>query len=256
MTSFVYNLGRKAGHVFWKGHWWYKSLFGTEEEALQAEYIVGRQIDGEIYQQYPQETNKNLQDFVNSIGFRLIAKLKDKKRLFHFRILSNIEFNAFALPGGFIYCTQALLELCQMNQDEIAFVLAHEIAHVVKKHAFKRVLMNASLNILSNLGKTSSALGSITKQTIQKMLRSGYSQDQESEADRFAVQMMIVAGYNPNSSICFLKKLKKNESNEKSISFYLSSHPAFNDRIETIGEMIKRKTQSAYKIDKVKKTIH
>ncbi len=249
MTSFFYNLGRKAGHAFWKGHWWYKSLFGTEEEAIRAEYIVGRQIDDKISQQYPHETDKNIQDFLNSIGYRLTSKLKDKKRLFHFRILLTGEFNAFAMPGGFIYCTEALLEFCQMNQDELAFILAHEIAHVVKKHAFKRVLMNTSLNILSNLGKTSSILSSMTKQTIQKLLRSGYSQDQESEADRFAVQMMTVAGYDPNGSICFLKRLKKNESNQKSISFFLSSHPIFDERIEIIEDMIKRKSQATRKTD-------
>ncbi len=244
MTSFIYNLGQKAGHAFWKGRWWYKSLFGTEEEALRAEYIVGRQLDDKIGQQYPQEMDKNIQDFIDSIGYQLISKLKDKKRLFHFRILLNGEFNAFAMPGGFIYCTKTLLELCQMDKDEIAFILAHEIAHVVKKHAFKRVLMNASLNILSNLGKTSSILSSITKQTIQKLLHCGYSQNQESEADRFAVQMMTVAGYNPIGSICFLKRLKRNELNKKSISFYLSSHPAFDERIEIIEYMIKGKPQT------------
>ncbi|MCJ7811985.1 M48 family metallopeptidase, partial [bacterium] len=149
----------------------------------------------------------------------------------------------FALPGGFIYCTNSLLQLCQLNKDEIAFVLAHEIAHVVKMHPFKRVLATSSLHILSNLGRTSSILNNITKQAIQKALQSGYSQDQESEADRFAVRMMMVAGFDPNRAIRFLEKLKGTTSEKVSISNYFSSHPAFNERIRIVKEVIKQKSQ-------------
>ncbi len=242
MSSFFYNLGRKAGHTFSRGQWWYKSLFGTEKEALQAEYMIGRQIAENIDHHFNQNLDEKLQYFIDSIGLRLTSKLINKQQIFHFQILSNTQLNAFALPGSFIYCTNSLIQFCQLDKDEISFILAHEIAHVVKKHPFKRVLANSSFRMLSNLGKTSSILGNITKQTIEQLFQNGYSQNQESEADRFAIQMMTVAGFDPNNAIHFLEKLKGTTSNEDSFSIYFSSHPAYNERIRTLKEMIKRKS--------------
>lgn len=236
-----YNFGRKVGASVQKGKWYYKSAFGSEEEAIKAERIVGRELALNMRQEFTIADDLHNQNFVDNVGEQLTKKVVDKNRKFNFHIISSTDINAFALPGGFIFITDGLLDKISNDRDEMAFVLAHEIMHVVSKHPLNRILSNYSMQIISNVIFKGGTFGAMTKQMLTTLINNTYSQDQESEADEWAVRLMYSAGFNPRGSKSLLIKLRKNTSTETSFLNYFLSHPAIENRIKNIDELIKKR---------------
>src|SRR5207244_2206992 len=111
---------------------------------------------------------------------------------FHVHCLLAPVVNAFALPGGFIFLTRPLLELCQSDRAELAFVVGHEMAHIVQRHAIDRIMASSALN--AAVGRFTMA-GGIFGQSLAALaatlLSQGYSQDQELEADRIGARLAL-----------------------------------------------------------------
>jgi predicted Zn-dependent protease len=168
--------------------------------------------------------------------------LKTRELPFNFELLKGGEINAFAVPGGFVFINSSLIEFCEYDRDKIAFVLAHEIAHIVKGHAVERVLTEAAASSAIKAGKISGALGAWIRKAGFKFLQTGYSRYQETEADTFAVQLMQAAGFQSGKAIEFLQNLEdsKGQRDGWDISKYFSTHPEFKARIETIRKNLKQ----------------
>jgi Zn-dependent protease with chaperone function len=107
-----YSLGKAAGPKIRKGMWMWRSLTGTEEETIAAEFDVGRDLATEVARQVKVDNDPETLKLINEVGARLTARVRNKKRKFTFAVMINKEPNAFALPGGFIFITRGLLELC------------------------------------------------------------------------------------------------------------------------------------------------
>lgn len=241
MSSLFYNIGRKAGHSLIKGKYFFKSFFGTEEEALRAEHVIGCDLASRIKQQLKLCQDQSLQTLLDDIGNQLTQTLKNTQRKFKYYIVISEDMNAFALPGGFIFTTQPILSLCQLEKNEIAFILSHEIAHVVLGHPFQRILTNCSFDVLSRFVKTGGFLGNIAKQTLTLFLKSSYSRKSEFKADLFAVRLMHLSGFDPHAAITLIKKL--DGAIAKSSQFnYFSSHPPLEERIMRIKSYIEEYT--------------
>lgn len=235
MSSFFYNLGRKAGRSLMKGKFVYQSIFGTETEAIHAEYMIGGELANKLKQQIPVLKDQALHVMVQEIGTNLARTLKNNQRKFHFEVLDSVEVNALALPGGFIFTTVAILHLCHFNKDEIAFILSHELGHVIFSHPMQRIVANSSVNILASIIKTGGILGQVAKKMVTDFLKSNYSRDNELAADQFAIKTMARAGYQATAAITLLKRLDAGSSRLD----YFSSHPAINDRIAKINDYFK-----------------
>lgn len=235
MSSFFYNLGRKAGRSLVKGKWIYQSLFGSEAEAIQAEYIIGCELSHRMKRQVKLVEGPFLQQLIQTIGEQLVDKLPNKQRRFRFHIFVSSEVNAFALPGGFVFITQSLINLTQQDKDEIAFIIAHEIGHIIAGHPFRRILANSSVTVITNLMKTGGMLGHLAKQLLSNFLRTNYSRENELEADEFAVRLMSRAGFAPQAAKTILEKLAGNSIKSSRFFSYFSTHPAFGERIKNIA---------------------
>ncbi len=225
-----------------KGRWLFKSLSGTEEERLEAEYVLGLHLAKEVISHIGIEKDSAQSNSVNKIGNKLSARLTDKRRKFHFITLNSEENNAFALPGGFIFATKSLIKLCEFNENEIAFALGHEMGHVIKGHALDRMIANSAFGLISNFGPGRGVVGQVSRRAISKLLYSSYSQDQELEADTFGVGIMDAARYEPHASVNFMKRLENasRKQNEPGIKKYFSSHPEYKMRIQNIQQTISR----------------
>ncbi len=241
MEEIFKYLGRKAGQKFRKGKWVYKSLLGSEEEAVQAEYYIGREISAEIKKQNTVDPNPEIKELLNNIGTKLTGRLTNKYRKFFFDSLVSSDVNAFALPGGFIYTTSAILKLSEYNENEIAFVLGHEIGHVVKWHIFNRTIANSSLNFFSMVSKPAGLLSSVAVRTINSLMQNSYSRDQELEADNFGTKLMYAAGFDPNSAVTLLQKLGETQKANPGIFNYFSTHPVMRDRISQIEILVRKR---------------
>ena len=234
-------LGKKAGQSLRRGKWLYKSVLGSEEEAIQAEYYVGKEISSSLTQQNQIEADPQIKELINSIGLRLTERLTNKYRKFNFNSIVSSDVNAFALPGGFIFTTSSILKLCNYNEDELAFILGHEMGHVVKWHIFNRTIANSSLNFISMVSRPSGLLGNVAVRAINSLMQNSYSREQELEADSFGATLMYAAGFNPQASITVLQRLGANEPSSSGYFNYFSTHPLAKERVHQIELVIRKK---------------
>jgi len=216
MEKIFRYLGRKAGQTYSKGRWIYNTLFGSEPEAIQAEYLMGREL-ARRYNSDVHLAHESTQQVVQEIGDRLTERLTNPERKFHFHAIRSDDINAFALPGGFIYITDSLLHLYNSHEDEIAFVLGHEIGHVVLRHAFDRLLAQTSTKFISRIGRARSIFGNIAKKVVTQLIESQYSQSQELEADRFAIRLTKSANYDTEHAVSALNTLRNASQTDQNL---------------------------------------
>ena len=231
-----YSLGKAAGPKIRKGLWMWRSLTGTEDEAIAAEFDVGRDLAAEVVRQVKIYDDAETMKLINEIGGRLGGRVRNKKRKFTFAVMMNDEPNAFALPGGFIFITRGLLELCEYDRDEIAFVLGHEMAHVIRGHAMERIISDSAVKTISRATPVRGALGGWLKRVGVKFLESAYSQDRELDADKLGARLAKAGRYDRDAGARLLRRLVKLDQSGRlaELSSYFSSHPPLSDRIRTV----------------------
>lgn len=242
VSGLFYNLGRKVGPKVRKASWIWQSMTGTEADAIKVENGVGRDLAREIRQQLRSEPLPQIEQILGKIGPRLAACVANKFRTFSFEAVKGGEPNAFALPGGFIFVTDSLMELCQFDKNEIAFILGHEMAHVIRGHAMDRIISNTAISAASRITPVRGLLSAWFQKVGVQFLESAYSQDLESEADNLGLRLAAAAGYDPQGSLRLLSRLEqlKKHHEELDLGTYFSSHPACSTRIQNIKRLIRK----------------
>jgi predicted Zn-dependent protease len=183
-----------------------------------------------------------VEKILKEISHRLTACVADKSRKFKFEVVKGSEPNAFALPGGFIFLTNSLIELCQFNQDEIAFILAHEMSHVIRGHSMSRIISNSAIATASRAAPVRGVLSGWLRKVGVQFLENAYSHDMESEADKLGLRLVSAARYEPQGCVKLLSRLAElsRPANQFDLGSYFSSHPPFDDRIRNINHYIKK----------------
>ncbi|MEO6014995.1 MAG: M48 family metalloprotease [Devosia sp.] len=172
---------------------------------------------------------------------KLLAAADQPNTRFTVTILDSAEVNAFALPGGYIYVTRGILALAN-DQSELAAVLAHEIAHVVLKHARARTNRIKTTEIVDKVVTGVFGADPSTDQSSNKAKLSlaAFSQAQELAADKEGILISGKAGFDPHAAARFLGAMGRFASyasgdNTQGDDF-LSSHPSTPDRIQKATE--------------------
>lgn len=239
MSGFFYNLGRKSGKAMRKPKWYYKSFFGDDREALQAENIFGRELAGQMKLEFSLIGEAGINEFVNRVGDILTQRVKKADRKFTFIPVQSTDINAFALPGGYIFLTRGILELCGNKTDALAFILSHEIVHVVSRHPLKKIMTSKSLAMLANMLKAGSIVGQLAKKTLGTLIESTYSQEKEFYADRYGLQLMLSCGFSGEAGIETLKSMQKYTKTNDAFN-YFSTHPSIPERVECLQRELRR----------------
>lgn len=240
MAGLFRNLGRMAGPHVRKAKWLLRSLTGTQAEVIQAEFEVGRDMAGAIARSVQLDADPRWPPILAQTGGRLVNRLAKRGRRFSFSALADPQPNAFALPGGFVYVTRPLLEICATKDDELAFVLAHEMAHVVRGHVMDRVLSSTLLNVASRASLAARMMNRAVLEAALKLLQNAYSQEQETEADRFAVRLMLSAEMNPLAGAAVLGKLSSAGDGSDELPSYFSTHPPSSARMDRIHQWLNK----------------
>ena len=238
MEKLFEKFGRSLGKAFVKGKWIYQSAFGSERDAYQAELKVSRDLIRELKKEISILADTPEQLILESIGARLYLKSPDQTKGYRFYLISGKNINAFALPGGIVFMTLALYKKLAGNQDEIAFVLAHEMTHIEKKHLMNRIIANYSIQTVTKLLRSGSTLGALAGEILSNLLKSGFSQDNELEADQGAVILMKKAHFDPAGAIAALRKLEAKDDKTSFDFNYFSTHPSIEQRINAIKKLI------------------
>jgi predicted Zn-dependent protease len=242
VSGLFYNLGKKVGPKVRKAKWFWQSIAGTDADAIKIEHEVGRDLAREIRRQLGLDQEPQTEQILNEIGNRLTACVTNKSRKFSFETVKGTEPNAFALPGGFIFVTRSLMELCRYNQNEVAFILGHEMGHVIRGHAMARIISNSAIATVSRAAPIRGLLAGWLRKVGVQFLESAYSQDLESEADKLGVRLVAAAGYDSHACVQLLLRLAKLSSptGKLDLGSYFSSHPPFKARIQNINHLLRK----------------
>ena len=224
-----------------------QSLFGMSP---QDEKRVGREHHARVLAEYGGAyDDPDLARYLDSVGQFIAAASNAPSVGYTFTIIDSPIVNAFALPGGYVYVTRGLLALAD-NEAEVAGVLAHEIAHVTARHGAKR----QSKGTLAGLGLA--VLGAVTDNSAlvdlgrigARAVLSGYSREEEYEADELGVLYLGRAGFDPGAMSSFLGKLEWQSELEASLHGraggpglgFFATHPRTRDRVERAVDAARR----------------
>lgn len=188
--------------------------------------------------------DKELTEYVSSIGSRLVDALDENPFEFHFYVADDPIPNAFALPGGYVYVTRGILSLVT-KEDELACVMGHEIIHVIRRHSVRQMRSSIIPNLLELPGAivgtvVNDDLGNLLNtpiQTSNSLLLASYSRKHETESDTRGIELASKAGYDPNAMAAILERLSTAVeviSNEKEKKSYFDDHPYTPDRVKKI----------------------
>jgi len=169
-------------------------------------------------------------------GFKIFLTEDDRRLDYKVCVIRKSQVNALAIPGGMVVVFSGLLNKVD-SQDEIAFVLAHELGHFHHRDHLKgigRALVALVLSI-TILGENSSATNFIFNSLVQVEMK--FSRNQEKAADLFAVNMLKKCYGNANGALVFMRKLASEEKRLK-LFYYFSSHPHPSDRLEYIKKAL------------------
>src|SRR6266480_3264190 len=194
MKTLFEAIGHRLGQKVARAKNAFELLGGTEEDSLHAEIRLGRDLEAALLERIPLVEENETTRFVAQIACWLAANVKEKKLPFSVRVTAEREPNALALPGGPVFVSWPLLELCQGHRDEIAFVVAHEFAHIVRRHTLDRILKDAALSLLLRQTSGRHAASAWLSKAGRQLLGGSYSSDDELEADAFAVALVGTAG--------------------------------------------------------------
>lgn len=194
--------------------------------------------------------------YINAVGNVVAMASLDVKRDddrptplagWHFVVLEDSTINAFAAPGGFIFVTMGAIEQAG-SEDELAAILAHEVAHVRRGHALGSIKKSRFAGVMkeamdSTVTLDKQALGELTNvfngamdDMTESLLVKGYSRDTEFEADSVGLEIMIKAGYDPSAFVSYLKKLTAHQATGS--GGFSATHPKASDRIAKLEKKV------------------
>ena len=204
-----------------------------QDEAQEVEETVGLVQDPALL------------DYVRQVAGRLTQAAETPGVAWRFNVADDAEPNAFALPGGWVYVTRGALVLLN-REDELAGVLGHEMAHVLERHAARRVAVATPFAVLfglpaSILSTVSPTLGGIvggTGELASGAVLAPYSREQERDADRRGIELAARAGYDPTGLAGFLRTLEREEAlevgREPGRPRFFSTHPTTPERVGNV----------------------
>ena len=228
----------------------------TEQISPENEYYIGRATAAIILNDYDLYNEPNLTKYLNKIcgAITINSEKPDLYNGYYVAVLDSDEINAMATPGGHILITRGLLK-CTSNEEELASVIAHEIAHIQKQHSISAIktsrFKDLSLNVASlainesdndEAKQIMSVFGDSVDDVVSSLVLNGFSQEQEFEADAYALELLNNAGYNPHSIVNMLKTLEQNQANHK--RGFVKTHPEPKKRIKKIEKELNSYSKS------------
>jgi len=208
--------------------------FNLAQADQLGEEELGREATAQILGAAPLHESVAVQRYVNLLG-NAIARASANPYRWRFAVVKSDAVNAFAAPGGYVILSSGLLKLLD-NEHELAYVLSHEIAHVIRKHHYtvlrRQKLAGAAMKEL-NEGEDDKDVVNVARSSIQIYAR-GLDRVAEFEADRLGAEIMTRSGYDPAATVDVLSKLVALQGNDSRAELLFSTHPSPGERLDLI----------------------
>jgi predicted Zn-dependent protease len=214
----------------------------TQEIGEKEEIEIGRDMAARLLGAAPLMANDGVQRYVNHVGRWLASQTERPDLPWRFGVLEAPQLNAFATPGGHIFITRGLLERMR-NESELAGVLAHEIAHVLKKHHLQAIQKGARMELagaaLSTLARQDRNTPSREKLLAAgtELFSRGLDKSDELEADRLGVVIAARGGYDAYGLPSVLQTLQAMNPEDSGVALMFKTHPAPGERLGALERM-------------------
>ena len=220
-----------------------KSAVATPGE--DEERQMGHDVAATLLGASPLLADAEVQRYVNRVGLWVALQGSRPKLPWRFAVIDNPNVNAFATPGGYVLITRGLLE--RMNSEaELAGVLAHEIAHVEKRHHLMALKKDARMRLLGRasseaLSRAGTEAGDMERMTaVAGMAKGLYSRGldkaDEYEADRVGALLAARAGYDPYGLVQVLQTLDSVSPDSSQFALLFKTHPKPADRLAELDK--------------------
>lgn len=217
----------------------------------EQEREIGEQSMLEIRADKSYLDDAEVNDYLNKLGYKLVANSPDPGQEFEFFAINDHDINAFALPGGFVGVNTGLIMIAQ-SESELASVLAHEISHVTQHHLARMIagqkidslaaiaaVAVAILAARSNPDASMAAIAGAGAGSIQRQLT--FTREHEQEADRIGLATLQKSGFDVRAMPAFFKRLQREtrllDNNAPS---WMRTHPITSERIADIENRVRQ----------------
>jgi predicted Zn-dependent protease len=212
------------------------------------EYYLGRAVAANVFAAYSPTGDAAFTDYLNSVGswVAMCSPLPATYGGWHFEALGSTQINAMACPGGLIFVTTGLLSYVE-DEDELACVLAHEVAHVALHHGIGSVQQSRWIQAFSLAGMTGAerwgsdelreaaeSYGDVVTDISESIITKGYSRESEEQADSLAMVIAAAAGYDPSALGRVIQRMAAVTA--RSGPGFWQTHPSPEDRLEKVSE--------------------
>jgi predicted Zn-dependent protease len=206
---------------------------------LAWEEQLGENVANQLAPPAQRCTESRRQARIDEIVARLTAPLPARVYTFRVLVADNPAVNAFAAPGGYVVVFRGLLARTG-SAEELAGVLAHELQHVLHRHATRALLQQASMGVLIGAlsGDFTSSLG-FGLDSARTLAALEYSRGLEEEADAEGMRMLLAAGIDPAGMQAFFERLA-GEAEIPQVFKYLSTHPSPQERLTRLRTLARQ----------------
>jgi predicted Zn-dependent protease len=205
------------------------------------EIQMGKEADPQVVQQFGLYEDPALQNYINEKGHEIVKVSHRPNIDYTYRIINSEVVNAFAIPGGYVYFTRAIMAYFN-NEAEFAGVLGHETGHIAARHTVSQ----QRNQVLSQIGVIAGMVlvpglaqfGEAASQGVGLLLLKN-GRDAERQADQLGVEYSEKIGYDAQNMANFFKTLQRQEklSGQEELPAFLSTHPDPGDRYTTVTKL-------------------
>tara|TARA_B100001971_G_C18261434_1_gene587244 strand:- start:138 stop:1541 length:1404 start_codon:yes stop_codon:yes gene_type:complete len=216
----------------------------AQEEELAKEFI------NVVLQHYKFVKDPLIMGYVNKIGKKILSVVPTQAFPYHFYVVQEDVYNAFAGPAGHIFLNSGLFEAME-SENELAGILAHEIAHVVSRHISQKIERSKKILIATLAGivagiflgssGSSEAATAVTMGSVaaNQSITLAYSREDEMQADQIGLEYLKKAKYGGKGLLAMLKKIRNKQwFGSDQIPTYLMTHPASEDRVAYVATWV------------------
>jgi predicted Zn-dependent protease len=208
------------------------------------EIALGEDLTARLLGAMPPLDDPALQSYVNRVGRWLTLQTERPDLPWRFAVVDTDSLGAFAVPGGNVVITAGLVRLMR-DENELAGVLAHEIAHVVDKHHLKAIMKQARValarDVAADLASDYVSKNPLVTEALlnagMNIYSSGLDQSDELAADSAGTVIAARGGYDPLGLLLVLTTLDSIDVAEPRGALMFSTHPPTRDRIDRLAEL-------------------
>jgi predicted Zn-dependent protease len=209
----------------------------------EQEQAIGQASAAKLINVFHFYDNPDMTKYVNLVG-NAVARQSSRSLTYHFAILDTEVVTAVSLPGGYIFITKGALANLK-NEAELAGVLAHEVAHVDRRHLEKEIRAQKTAQFAKEEAASHVPAGAelvnIAGNVVTHALTLQVSRDKESEADKVGMDLSAKAGYDPTglrNFLQFLTSVPATPDTKRALGLWGSTHPPLSDRINSLNGLL------------------